>query len=99
MTVIEAEGLDMISKPTSACKCVEVYYKHSKPPTCFGHSCDHLQGGAFIISTCILCLLGINQFLMFHNCALSNSIWYRQPTSAQSCMNVYYKPSVPHTCL
>ena len=72
---IEAKRLGMISKPTNASKRIEEYYKHIIPPTCFGHTCDHRQGGAFIISRCSLCLLGINQFLMFHNCTLSNSIW------------------------
>jgi len=25
---------------------MNVYYTHCIPPTCFGHSCGHLQGGA-----------------------------------------------------
>jgi hypothetical protein len=25
---------------------MKVYYTHCIPPTCFGHSCVHLQGGA-----------------------------------------------------
>jgi hypothetical protein len=25
--------------------CVKVYYAYHLPPTCFGHSCDSLQGG------------------------------------------------------
>jgi len=36
----------MISKPTSAHECMKVYYAHRIPPTCFGHSCGHLQWGA-----------------------------------------------------
>jgi len=36
----------MISKPTYAHKCMGVYYTHRTPPTCFAHSCGHLQGGA-----------------------------------------------------
>ena len=35
----------MISKPTNA-HCMIVYYTHRIPPTCFGHSYDHLQGRA-----------------------------------------------------
>jgi hypothetical protein len=35
-----------ISKPTNARKCIKVYYTHHTPPTCFGHSCGHPQGGA-----------------------------------------------------
>ena len=26
--------------------CIKVCYTHHIPPTCFGHSCGHLQGGA-----------------------------------------------------
>ena len=37
---------DLISKPTSARQSMNVYYTHCIPPTCFGHSCGHLQGGA-----------------------------------------------------
>ena len=40
------EGLDIISKPTDACKCTKVHCTQCIPPTCFGHSYDHLQGGA-----------------------------------------------------
>jgi len=36
----------MISKPTNAHKCMTVYYTHRIAATCFGHSCDQLQGGA-----------------------------------------------------
>jgi hypothetical protein len=35
-----------ISKPTYAHTCTEVYHTHRVPPTCVGHSCGHLQGGA-----------------------------------------------------
>jgi hypothetical protein len=34
-----------ISKPTNAYKCMKVYYTHHILPTCFSHSCGHLQGG------------------------------------------------------
>jgi hypothetical protein len=41
---------DMISKPTNARQCMTVYgthtHAHRIPPTCFGHLCSHLQGGA-----------------------------------------------------
>jgi hypothetical protein len=30
----------------NARKCIKVYYTHSIPPTCFGHSCGHLHGDA-----------------------------------------------------
>ena len=40
------EKLDMISKRTSAPKCMKVYHTHRVSPTCFGHSCGHLQGGS-----------------------------------------------------
>jgi hypothetical protein len=36
----------MIAKPRNARKCMKVYYKHIIPPTCFGHSCGHPEGGA-----------------------------------------------------
>jgi len=36
----------MISKTTNTHKCMRVYYKHRIPPTFFGHSCGHPQGGA-----------------------------------------------------
>jgi len=36
----------MISKQTDAYKCMNVCYAHRIIPTCFGHSCGHLQGGA-----------------------------------------------------
>ena len=35
----------MISKPRNAHDCMKVFYTHRIPPTCFGHSCGHLQGG------------------------------------------------------
>jgi len=38
--------LDMVMKPTCAHKCIEIYNKHSIPPTCFGHSCVHPYRGA-----------------------------------------------------
>ena len=34
------------SEPTNPRKCTKVYYTHSIPTTCFGHSCGHLRGGA-----------------------------------------------------
>jgi hypothetical protein len=36
----------LISKSTYAHTCIEVYHTHRMPPTCVGHSCGHLQGGA-----------------------------------------------------
>jgi hypothetical protein len=36
----------MVAKPTITHKCKDVYYKHSIPPTCFGHSCGHPKGDA-----------------------------------------------------
>jgi len=36
----------MISKRTSAPKCMKVYYTQRILPTCFGHLCGHFQGGA-----------------------------------------------------
>jgi hypothetical protein len=38
--------LDMRTNPTKARKCMKIYYRYCVPPTCFGHSCDHLQGGS-----------------------------------------------------
>lgn len=38
--------LDMVSKPTNTQKCIKVTYKHSMPPTCYGHSCGHPKGEA-----------------------------------------------------
>ena len=34
----------MVAKTTNAQKCVKMYYKHSVPPKCLGHSCGHPQG-------------------------------------------------------
>ena len=39
-------NLDMIPKPTNARKRMTVYYTHDITPTCFGHSCCHLQNSA-----------------------------------------------------
>jgi hypothetical protein len=39
-------GRATILKPTNAHKCMKVYCTHCMPPTCFGHSCGHLQGDA-----------------------------------------------------
>jgi len=41
-------SLDMVAKPTNACKQLRVSYKHSTSPTCFGHTSGHLQGNAFV---------------------------------------------------
>ena len=38
--------VEVVTKPTNACKHLTVYYVHSMPSTCFGHSCGHPQGGA-----------------------------------------------------
>jgi len=40
------EKLETKSNPADARKCMRVYHTHRIPPTCFGHSCGHLQGGA-----------------------------------------------------
>lgn len=37
---------EVISKPTNAHKRMTVYYTHCVPPTCFSHSCGHVQGCA-----------------------------------------------------
>ena len=39
------QGSDMISKPTNAHTCLEVYYTHRMIPTRFGYSYGHPQGG------------------------------------------------------
>jgi hypothetical protein len=44
--VVNAVMKGMILKPIYAHKCMKVYYTHCIPPTCFGHPCGHLQGGA-----------------------------------------------------
>jgi len=31
----------MVAKQTKARKSGEVYYRHKRPSTCFGHSCCH----------------------------------------------------------
>ena len=41
----------MVTKPRNVYKCVRVpyivlYYIHNIPPTCFGQTCGHPQGGA-----------------------------------------------------
>jgi hypothetical protein len=36
----------MVTKPENAHKCSKLYYIHSKPPTCFGHTCEYPRGGA-----------------------------------------------------
>jgi len=45
-TKINFTNLDMIPKLTNARKCMTVYYTHDITPTCFGHSCYHLQNNA-----------------------------------------------------
>ena len=41
----DGNQLDMLAK-TNTRNCMKVCYKHSIPPTCFGHSCGHPHGGA-----------------------------------------------------
>ena len=36
----------MVTKPTNTHKCTNVSYKHSMPPTCYGHYCGHPNGEA-----------------------------------------------------
>lgn len=38
--------LAMVTKPTNTHKCTNVSYKHSMPPTCYGHYCGHPNGEA-----------------------------------------------------
>lgn len=45
-TPFNNQCIDMISKPNNARKCMKVYYTHRIAPTCFGHSCSHLQEDA-----------------------------------------------------
>jgi len=37
-----------VTKPANANKRMSIlYYIHSMPPTCFGHTFSHLQGGYY----------------------------------------------------
>jgi hypothetical protein len=45
------EQLDTIVKPTNEHKCVEVYYKPSYSPMCFGNSCGFKSNFSLLVVT------------------------------------------------
>ena len=56
--------LDTLRKPVNLYECVKLYFTHLIPPTCFDHSCGHLQGGALQrigTSKCYRCLEPIHR--------------------------------------
>jgi hypothetical protein len=55
---------------------MKVHYTHCIPPTCFGHSCGHLQGGALQR----LRTSKYNKFLVTHKYKIlnfKNNTWFK----------------------